>query len=68
MIILICLISFSFLSYSHFAFFYHKDGRTPLFIVAQSGHKEIVQVLLEKGNPNVDLATKVLFINIFLVC
>ena len=33
-----------------------KDGRTPLYIAAQNGHEQIVEILLEKGNPNVDLA------------
>ena len=38
-----------------------KDGVTPLFIAAQQGHEQIVQILLEKGKANVDLANKVLF-------
>ena len=37
-----------------------KNGATPLFIASQNGHEQIVQILLEKGEPNVDLANKVL--------
>ena len=50
-----------FLSLSHFQF-WSKFGRTPLFIAAREGYEQIVQILLEKGNPNVDLAMKVLLI------
>ena len=37
-----------------------KNGATPLFVAAQKGHEQIVQILLEKGNPNVELADKVI--------
>ena len=54
--------SFSFFTFSFFYFFFNaKDGRTPLYVAAQEGHEQIVQILLEKGKPNVDLANKVLF-------
>ena len=51
-------------SLSHFSifFFYVKDGATPLYIAAQEGHEQIVQLLLEKGKPNVDLANKVILL------
>ena len=39
-----------------------KDGRTPLFIAAQNGYEQIVQILLEKGKPNVDLAEWVIIV------
>ena len=45
-----------------FIFFLNvKDGRTPLFIAAQNGDKQLVQILLEKGESNVDLPDQVLF-------
>ena len=44
-----------------FLFFYLKDGATPLYIAAQIGHEQIVQILLEKGKANVNLAIEVLF-------
>ena len=47
-------------------FFNVKDGATPLFIAACEGHEQIVQFLLEKGKPNVDLPNKVLFVVCFL--
>ena len=68
-----CFFSFSFfffhfLIFSHFfhllifLFFYsRKNGTTPLFIAAFEGHEQIVQILLEKGKANVDLANEVLF-------
>ena len=55
----------SFFFFSFFSFFYYfffnviKEGATPLYIAAQKGHEQIVQILLEKGNPNVNLATQV---------
>ena len=63
-LLLICFFSFSFsFSVSHFSIFLNvKDGRTPLFGVAQNGHKQIVQILLEKGKANVDLADEVIFL------
>ena len=46
-----------------------KNGVTPLFIVAQNGHEQIVQILLEEGNPNVEFETKVIVIVfLFLIC
>ena len=62
--VLLLIVSFFFsFSLSHFFFYIHvKYGVTPLFIAAQNGHEQIVQILLEKGNPNVDLATRVLLL------
>ena len=51
-----------FFTFSFFYFFYLKDGITPLYIAAREGNKQIVEILLEKGNPNVDLPDKVLII------
>ena len=58
------LINYSFFFYFLiFLFFFNvKDGRTPLFIAAEEGYEQIVEILLEKGNPNVDLPDKVLFL------
>ena len=47
--------------------FYVKEGVTPLFIAAQEGQRQIVQLLLEKGKPNLSLAMKVLLF-FFLLC
>ena len=57
---------FSFFPLSHFSIFFNvKNGITPLFIAAQNGREQIVQILLEKGKPNVHLPMKVfLFENI----
>ena len=52
--------TFSFFSFLHF-FLNVKKGITPLLIAAQEGHKQIVEILLEKGRSNVDLAERVLF-------
>ena len=43
-----------------------KDGKTPLFVAAQNGHKQIVQILLKKGKANVDLADQV--VNLVFFC
>ena len=53
-----------FFSVSHFSIFDNmkKDGATPLYIAAQNGYEQIVQILLEKGKPNVDLVGEVLFL------
>ena len=65
LLIVFFFFSFSF-SDSHFSIFLNvKTGATPLFIAAREGHKQIVQILLEKGKPNVDLAKKVLFLFVF---
>ena len=57
------LIFLFFFSLSHFSiFFYVKNGVTPLFVAAQKGKEQIVQLLLEKGEPNVDLATEVILL------
>ena len=64
----ILLILFFFLSFSlsHFSIFFHvKNGITPLFIAAQNGHEQTVQVLLEKGKPNVDLPDEVILLIVF---
>ena len=42
-----------------------KDGVTPLFVAAQKGHEQTVQILLEKGKPNVDLADQVFVLFIY---
>ena len=44
-----------------FYFFNVKDGTTPLYIAAQNGHEQIVQILLERG-ANVDLADEVILL------
>ena len=46
-------------------FFFHlKSGVTPLYVAAQNGHEQTVQILLEKGKPNVDLADQVIFVDL----
>ena len=55
------LFFFHFVSFFYF-FFNVKDGTTPLYIAAQNGHEQIVQILLEKGEPNVDLADQVILL------
>ena len=58
--VIFCCFLFLFFHFLIFLFFFNvKDGTTPLFIAAQNGHEQIVQILLEKGGPNVDLAMKV---------
>ena len=53
----------TFLENTFFIIFNFKDGATPLFIAAQEGHEQVVQLLLEKGKPSVDLADQV---NLFI--
>ena len=48
-------------------FFNKKDGTTPLYIAADKGYEQIVQLLLEKGNPNVDLADPVFSYSLFFL-
>ena len=57
-----CSFCFCFSLSHHFSIFFLKDGRTPLFVAAENGYEQIVRVLLEKGNPNVDLADQVLLL------
>ena len=53
-------------SFSHFSIFFNvKYGETPLYVAAQKGHKQIVEILLEKGKPNVDLPDPVLLLIVF---
>ena len=71
--VILLIVSFSFLflffsflfSFSFFYFFYLKYGVTPLYIAACEGHEQIVQILLEKGEPNVDLPDQVLLLFVF---
>ena len=48
--------------FSFFDFFYLQDGATPLCIAVEKGHEQIVQILLEKREPNVDLADQVILL------
>ena len=54
--------SFHFPHFSIFFFKCKKDGTTPLYIAAENEHEQTVQILLEKGEPNVDLANKVILL------
>ena len=59
------IVSFFFFIYQFFSFFYFyhvKHGVTPLFVAAFKGHEQIVEILLEKGEPNVDLAIEVILL------
>ena len=59
------LFFFFFFSLFHCFFFetfsFPKGGETPLYVAAKNGHKQIVQLLLEKAHPNVNLVNKVYF-------
>ena len=58
-----CFFFFFFFSFSFFYFFFNvKDGETPLFVAAEYGDEQIVEILLEKGKANVDLPDKVLLL------
>ena len=57
------MILFLFLFLFHFLIFLNvKNGTTPLYIAAFKGHEQIIQILLKKGEPNVDLPTKVILL------
>ena len=62
--VILLILSFSFfLSFSHFSIFFNvKSGATPLFVAAFNGYEQIVQILLEKGEPNVDLGEEEVFL------
>ena len=62
-----------FFSFSYFfdfliflIFFYFQHGRTPLHIAVQRGLEQIVQILLEKGEANVNSQKRVLFLSFSL--
>ena len=62
-LLIVDIVSFSF---SHFSIFFNvKDGVTPLFVAAFQGHEQIVQILLEKGKPNIDLPDQVILLIVF---
>ena len=61
-ILLIVSFSFFFFHFFIFLFFDVKNGVTPLYIAAQGGHEQVVEILLEKGKPNVDLANQVILL------
>ena len=58
-----CFFSFSFSFFFQFLIFLFifnvKEGATPLWIAAANGDEQVVQILLEKGKPNVDLPDQV---------
>ena len=60
---LIVFLFLFFFSFSHFSIFFInvKNGVTPLHMAAEEGHEQIVEIFLEKGRVNVDLADKVIF-------
>ena len=65
LVILLIVSSFFFFSFSFFYFFNVKYGITPLYMAAQNGDEQIVQILLEKGEPNVDFASEVILLIVF---
>ena len=65
-ILLIVSFSFFFFQFLIFLLFFNiKDGTTPLWIASQKGYEQIVQILLEKGKPNVDLPNLVILLIVF---
>ena len=58
---------FFFFSFSLFYFFNVKNGITPLYVAAFNGDEQIVQILLEKGNPNVDLPDPVIVLFVIIL-
>ena len=66
------MIVFFFFSFSFhfliFLFFFNvKFGVTPLSVAAYEGYEQIVQILLEKGKPNVDLGDYVIVLFIIIL-
>ena len=48
-----------------YLFLNQKTGISPLFVAAENGYEQIVDILLEKGEPNVDLPDQVLLLILF---
>ena len=69
--VLLLFVFFFFFFFFSFSFFYFvfnvKYGRTPLFMATWKGHEQIVQILLEKGKANVDLANKVIVLFVIIL-
>ena len=63
------LFSFNLLLLNYFPHFIEnlikKHGATPLFNAAFKGHEQCMKILLEKGNPNVNLPDQVFFVFVF---
>ena len=66
-ILFILFFFFFFFQFLIFLFFNVKDGVTPLFVAAQNGHEQIVQILLEKGKANVDLGDEVFVLFVIIL-
>ena len=65
-ILLFVSFSFFFFHFLIFLFLFNvKDGVTPLSLAAYKGDEQMVQLLLEKGKPNVDLANEVILLFVF---
>ena len=65
-VFLLIVFFFFFFHFLIFLFFFNvKDGATPLYMATQNGDEQIVQILLEKGKPNVDLPDKVILLIVF---
>ena len=62
--VILLIVSFFFFQFLIFLFysFNVKDGTTPLYIAAQNGYEQIVQLLVGKGGANVDLADEVILL------